>query len=88
MSFEQLNTKRLVESTVQPRDIVIAGDQSTEPDGSVRCAICGAPRSDGIGLPVRYANPVCEECDALAVNEEGAVPWEGYPPGGRKPMLT
>ncbi|NIC00901.1 hypothetical protein [Halobacterium sp. R2-5] len=83
MSFENLNTERLVESTVAPRDVVIAGDHSTEPDREARCAICGTPQSDAIGLPVRYANPVCKECDALAVNEEGSEPWEGYPPSER-----
>lgn len=83
MSAENLNTSQFVESAVAPRDVVVAGDTSREPDDEIRCAICGTPASEAAQLPVEYSNPVCEACDALAVNDSSGEPWTGYPPGER-----
>lgn len=83
MGTENLNTTQLVESAVPPRDVVIAGDPSMEPDDEIRCAICGTPASEAEQLPVEYSNPVCETCDALAVNDSNEEPWTGYPQGER-----
>lgn len=83
MSDDTRIPEGLVEPAVSAENVVIAGDSSRDPAGPVRCAICGVPQSDARNFPTGYANPVCDECDALAVNDDGESPWTGYPPGER-----
>ena len=83
MGRDSLATDGLVRETVAVEDIIVAETANASEGDTLRCAICGIPESDATGLPVGYSNPVCEECDALAVNAEGDDPWEGYPPEER-----
>lgn len=83
---EGFNLTGLV-SEAEPPDRVITSDRyGTSPDGDsseqvVRCAICGTPESQAPYLPVGYANPVCDDCDELAMGEGGETPWTGWRPG-------
>lgn len=83
MSDDTRVSEDLVEAAVPSEDVVIAGDESRDPAGPIRCAICGIPQPEARNLTTGYANPVCDECDALAVNDDGDIPWTGYPPGER-----
>lgn len=68
----------LVDAAVPSEEIVIASrDASVE---TVHCAMCGATAEE-VELPTGYANPVCDGCDGLAVNRDGAEPWDGWRPG-------
>lgn len=83
MTRDDFPLDRLVDAAVSPDEVEFGGPEVDQPPATLRCAVCGTPESDAKKLPVRYANPVCKECDELAVNEEGAEPWEGWPPGER-----
>jgi hypothetical protein len=66
--------ERLLTSEMPP----VAGDGSTT---AIRCAICGTPGREAYKLATGYANPVCKQCDGLAVDEAGGEPWTGWKPG-------
>lgn len=83
MSDHRLNKERLVDSAVPPEQVLIAAETPPEERTTSRCSICGCRQDAVSGLPIGYSNPVCQECDTLAVNEAGEPPWTGYPPGER-----
>lgn len=83
MTHEELAERRLIDSAVPAEEVLIAAETSPEERSQTRCAICGTSPDNASDLPISYSNPVCKECDALAVNESGGIPWEGYPPGER-----
>lgn len=81
MTHDGLDEDRLIDSAVSPEEVLVAAETSAEERSRARCSICGTPEDDASGLPIRYSNPVCKECDTLAVDESGEIPWAGYPPG-------
>lgn len=83
MGREELDTETLVESTVPADEVIVIAELSEDETVRPRCAVCGRTASETENLPVGYSNPVCQLCDELAVNEDGAEPWSGYPPGQR-----
>lgn len=76
---DALSTGRLSTVAVPADEVVVAASQSEVPR-LLYCSICGAT-ADQVNLPTGYSNPVCKQCDNLAVNESGDAPWHGYPPG-------
>ncbi len=80
MVRENFPLDELIEDATPPEEVLILGHES-DVSVPVRCAICGIPAGDAVSLPGGYANPVCDDCDQLATNADGEVPWEGWPPG-------
>jgi hypothetical protein len=85
MSLDAFDLSRLVPTAQPPEDIVISDrygppDDESQPTQLLRCAICGIPETEARHLPIGYANPVCRDCDELAVNDAGGDPWEGWRP--------
>lgn len=72
---------QLVDSAVAPEEVLVLGYDTEPAVDTLRCSICGVPATDAQSLPANYANPVCDACDRLAVNEAGSEPWHGWPPG-------
>ncbi|WP_458190979.1 hypothetical protein [Haladaptatus sp. NG-WS-4] len=86
MNHETFDLSGLVPAAQPPEDIVVSDrygppDDESQPAQLLRCAICGAPETEARNLPIGYANPVCRDCDELAVNDAGANPWMGWQPG-------
>lgn len=92
MTPEQFDLSRLVPATQPPEDVISSDrygpkeDQESEVDEvesgpTLRCSICGTPEEQTMFLPVGYANPVCGDCDDLAVDSSGEPPWVGWKPG-------
>jgi len=88
---DTLATERLIDAAEPPEDVLVSADREGDVDndgdspGELRCAICGTPESEARDLPVGYSNPVCEDCDRLAVGESGDSPWHQYPPDEEPP---
>jgi len=86
---DTIATERLIDAAESAEDIIVSAGREGDGDGGgpgeLRCAICGTPESEARGLPVGYSNPVCDDCDRLAVGESGDSPWHQYPPGEESP---
>ena len=88
MDLDGFDLTGLVPSAHPPSEIVVSDrygpvDDDESPERVLRCAICGTPEERARSLPVGYANPVCRDCDELAVDEAGVEPWVGWPSGER-----
>ncbi|WP_435319030.1 hypothetical protein [Haloarchaeobius sp. TZWSO28] len=88
MTLERFDLSALVPAAESPENVTTserygppADDE--EPPQTLRCAVCGVPEDRARDLPVGYANPVCRDCDELAVDQAGDDPWTGWPPGER-----
>lgn len=77
----EIQTDELVPEAEAPRDIVTPDTYDEDQHGPIRCAICGTPEEQARSLPARYSNPVCKDCDELAVDSDGNEPWTGFRPG-------
>jgi len=85
VGIDEFDLSSLV-AAAEPRDNILTSKQPSFADSDsdttqIRCAICGTPDTDAHKLALGYANPVCKECDELAVNQQGTEPWAGWKPG-------
>ncbi len=84
MGLDKFDHSSLV-SAAEPRERIltsemppVVGDDSTS---RLRCAICGTTGEDAHKLAVGYANPVCKQCDSLALTEPREDLWIKRKPG-------